>query len=57
MFVAVEGGNLFEAGSMYRPMDDLARVREILLDFAATFLLIDAMGERYTPEQLRGPSA
>ena len=57
MFVAVEGGNLFEAGSMYRPMDDLARVREILLDFAATFLLIDAMGERYTPDQLRGPSA
>lgn len=57
MFVAVEGGNLFEAGSMFRPMDDLARVREILQDFAATFLLIDAMGQRYTPDELKGPSA
>ncbi len=57
MFVAVEGGNLFEAGSMFRPMDDLARVREILQDFAAVFLLIDAMGQRYTPDALKGPSA
>ncbi len=57
MYVAVEGGNLFEAGSMFRPMDDLARVREILQDFAAVFLLIDAMGQRYTPDELKGPSA
>lgn len=57
MFVAVEGGNLFEAGSMFRPMDDLGRVREILEDFAAVFLLIDAMGQRYTPDALKGPSA
>jgi hypothetical protein len=43
MFLAVAGKNLFEPGSMHRPMNDLTRVREILQDFAAMFLLIDAV--------------
>jgi hypothetical protein len=56
MFLCCEGGNLLEPGSMYRPMDDLGRVREILNDFAAIFLLIDAMSQRLTPDALRGPN-
>jgi hypothetical protein len=53
MLLAVAGKNLLEAGSMNRKMDDLNRVREILQDFAAIFLLIDAMSQRLTPEALR----
>ncbi|MBI1360532.1 MAG: DUF3137 domain-containing protein [Alphaproteobacteria bacterium] len=53
MYLCVEGKNLFEPGSMYRRMDDLSRVREMLTDFAAVFLLIDSMVERRTPEALR----
>jgi len=56
MFLACEGKNLLEAGSMHRKMDDLGRVREMLLDFAAVFLLIDAMSQRLTPDALRGPN-
>ena len=33
MFLACEGKNLLEAGSMNRTMDDLGRVREMLEDF------------------------
>lgn len=55
MLLACEGKNLLEIGSMYRPMDDLGRVREMLVDFAAIFLLIDAMSRRLTPDALRGP--
>jgi Protein of unknown function (DUF3137) len=57
MFLACEGKNLLEAGSMYRSMDDLGRVREMLEDFAAIFLLIDAMSHRLTPDALKGPNA
>ncbi len=59
MFLACEGANLLEVGSMYRSMDDLGRVREMLVDFAAIFLLIDAMTQRLTPDALRvpGPNA
>ncbi len=53
MFLACEGKNLLEPGSMYRSMDDLGRVREMLEDFAAIFLLIDAMSQRLTPDALR----
>ena len=56
MFLCCEGKNLLEAGSMYRKMDDLGRVREMLQDFAAVFLLIDAMSQRLTPDALRGPN-
>lgn len=54
MLLACEGKDLLEAGSMQRKMDDLGRVREILQDFAAIFLLIDAMSQRLTPDALRG---
>ena len=57
MLLAVAGKNLLESGSMRRRMDDLNRVREILLDFAAIFLLIDAMSQRLTPDALRAPQA
>jgi hypothetical protein len=53
MLLCVEGKNLLEPGSMYRKMDDLGRVKEILHDFAAIFLLIDSMCQRLAPEQLR----
>ena len=56
MFLCCEGKNLLEAGSMHRKMDDLGRVREMLQDFAAIFLLIDAMSQRLTPDALRGPN-
>ena len=56
MFLACEGKNLLEPGSMHRKMDDLGRVREILQDFAAIFLLIDAMSQRLTPDALREPN-
>lgn len=56
MFLACEGKNLLEPGSMHRKMDDLGRVREILQDFAAIFLLIDAMSQRLTPDALRDPN-
>jgi hypothetical protein len=56
MYLCCEGKNLLEAGSMGRRMDDLGRVREILEDFAAIFLLIDAMSLRLTPNPLRGPN-
>jgi hypothetical protein len=54
MLLCVEGKNLFEAGSMYRKMDDMHRVHEMLTDFAAVFLLIDSMSQRLTPEAIRG---
>lgn len=53
MVLAVSGKNLLESGSMYRKMDDLGRVRAMLLDFAAIFLLIDAMSQKLTPDALR----
>jgi hypothetical protein len=55
MYLCCEGKNLLEAGSMRRKMDDLGRVREMLEDFAAIFLLIDAMSQRLTPDALRSP--
>jgi hypothetical protein len=57
MLLCVAGKNLLEPGSMHRKMDDLNRVREILLDFAAIFLLIDAMCKRLTPDALRNPAS
>jgi hypothetical protein len=57
MLLCVAGKNLLEPGSMHRKMDDLGRVREILLDFAAIFLLIDAMSQRLTPQALRNPAS
>ena len=53
MLLCVEGKYLFEPGSMYLRMDDLSRVQDMLHDFAAVFLLIDAMVAQRTPEALR----
>ncbi len=43
MLITVQGGNLFEPGSMFKPLDSADRVRELLNDFAAVFGLIDAV--------------
>ena len=42
LLVALEGGDLFEPGSMFTPLDNPDRVRELLDDFAAIFNLIDS---------------
>lgn len=51
IYVTVQGGNLFEPGSMFKPLDSADRVRELLEDFAAVFGLIDAVtaGRRRMP--------
>ncbi len=43
MLITVQGGNLFEPGSMFKPLDSADRVRELLEDFAAVFRLIDTV--------------
>lgn len=48
MFVALEGGDLFEPGSMYTPLDNPDRVRDLLDDFAAVFNLIDSFADPET---------
>ena len=51
LFVCLEGGDLFEPGSMFTPLDNPLRVKELLLDFAALFNLIDVVLSRN--EQLK----
>lgn len=43
MLVAVEGEDLFEPGDLFRPMDDPARVRGVLEDFAVVFTLMESV--------------
>lgn len=43
MFITVQGGNLFELGSMFKPLDSADRVRELIADFAAVFGIIDSV--------------
>lgn len=50
MFVVVEGGNLFEPGTMFKPLDNPQRVRELLMDFAAVFNLIEKVSARRSAE-------
>lgn len=45
LLVALEGGDLFEPGSMFTPLDNPERVRELLDDFAAIFNLIDSFAD------------
>lgn len=45
MLIALEGGDLFEPGSMFTPLDNPERVRELLDDFAAIFNLIDSFAD------------
>lgn len=41
LFITLQGGNLFEPGSMFTPLDSPTRMRELLEDFAAVFHIID----------------
>ncbi|MFN7165387.1 MAG: DUF3137 domain-containing protein, partial [Hyphomonas sp.] len=43
MLITVQGGNLFEPGSMFKPLDSADRVHELLKDFSAVFGIIDAV--------------
>lgn len=43
MFITLEGGNLFEPGSMFKPLDSVDRVKELLNDFSAVFQIIDSV--------------
>ncbi len=49
LLIALEGGDLFEPGSMFTPLDNPDRVRELLDDFAAIFNLIDSFAD---PEEV-----
>lgn len=49
LLIALEGGDLFEPGSMFTPLDNPDRVRELLDDFAAIFNVIDSFAD---PEQV-----
>lgn len=49
LLIALEGGDLFEPGSMFTPLDNPDRVRELLDDFAAIFNLIDCFAD---PEEV-----
>lgn len=59
MFIAVEGGNLFEPGSLFTPLDNPERIRELLMDFAAVFDIIDkaSAGRRREEEARGGPES
>ena len=50
LLIALEGGDLFEPGSLFTPLDNPERVRELLDDFAAIFNLIDSFAD---PQQLQ----
>ncbi|MEO1305224.1 MAG: DUF3137 domain-containing protein [Pseudomonadota bacterium] len=45
LLIALEGGDLFEPGSMFTPLDNPERVRELLDDFAAIFNVIDSFAD------------
>lgn len=45
MLITVQGGDLFEPGSMFTPLDNPVRVRELLDDFTAVFDVIDAVNK------------
>ena len=45
VLIAIENGDMFEPGSLFTPLDNPERVRELLDDFAAIFHLIDAMSD------------
>lgn len=43
LLIAVEGGNLFEPGSMFQPLVDQARARKIVDDIASVMRVVDAV--------------
>lgn len=46
IFIAVESGDLFEPGTMFNPLDNPERIRELLDDFAAVFHMIDEVSDQ-----------
>lgn len=44
IYVALEGGDLFEPGSMFSSLDDPNRVGDLLEDIATVFHLVDVLG-------------
>ncbi len=54
-FIAMEADNLFEPGSLFKPMDNPARMHRLLEDFSAVFHLIDTLSKgRAREEAARG---
>jgi hypothetical protein len=49
LLIAVEGGDLFEAGSMFTPLDDPARARRVLGEIRTIEAIIDALMARPFP--------
>ncbi len=43
LLVAIEGGNLFEPGSMFKPLADFARVEKVLKEIQSVHGVIDAL--------------
>jgi hypothetical protein len=43
LLVAVEGGDKFEAGSMFKPLADPERARKLITEIGLVFRLIDAV--------------
>lgn len=52
LFLALEGGDMFEPGSMFTPLDNPDRVREVLDDFAVLFRLIDDLSPRIAANEV-----
>lgn len=52
MLIAVEGGDLFEPGSLFTPLDNPDRLRELLQDFAVVFNLIDTVRDARAREEV-----
>ena len=43
LLIAIEGGNLFEIGSLFKPLVDPARARKIVTDLSSVLRVIDAV--------------
>lgn len=50
MLIAVESGDLFEPGSMFKPLDDPMRMRDLLNDFASIYMLMDSAAKNRETE-------
>lgn len=46
VLIALEGADLFEPGSLFTPLDNPERIRDLLADFSAVFELIDALAAK-----------
>jgi hypothetical protein len=43
LLIAIEGGNLFEPGSMFRPLADVGRAERVLKEIQSVHAVIDAL--------------